>query len=82
MIILLGKTSYNIVDGCWEVALALAFPSCDYCRHYLVVMLLPMKNVDACRAVALAPIVDRGLSWFTVKCKFESQGKVRHQNYS
>ncbi|XP_010509163.1 PREDICTED: uncharacterized protein LOC104785605 isoform X3 [Camelina sativa] len=27
-------------------------------------------------AVALAPIVDRGLSWFTVKCKFESQGKA------
>jgi len=41
-----------------------------------------MKNVDGCRAVALAPIVDRGLSWFTVKCNFESQGKVRHLNYS
>ncbi|KAF8048488.1 hypothetical protein N665_2494s0004 [Sinapis alba] len=27
-------------------------------------------------AVALAPIVDRGLSWFTVKYKFESQGKA------
>ncbi|ESQ52542.1 hypothetical protein EUTSA_v10017229mg [Eutrema salsugineum] len=27
-------------------------------------------------AVALAPIVDRGLSWFTVKFKFESQGKA------
>ncbi|AEC09571.1 Gag-Pol polyprotein/retrotransposon [Arabidopsis thaliana] len=27
-------------------------------------------------AVALAPIVDRGLSWFTVKCNFESQGKA------
>lgn len=35
-------------------------------------------NVEGCRAVALAPIVDRGLSWFTVKFKFESQGKVRH----
>lgn len=33
---------------------------------------------DGCRAVALAPIVDRGLSWFTVKYKFESQGKVSH----
>ncbi|CBI40636.3 uncharacterized protein LOC132252663 isoform X3 [Vitis vinifera] len=27
-------------------------------------------------ALALAPIVDRGLSWFTVKFKFESQGKA------
>ncbi|KAJ4906861.1 Uncharacterized protein Rs2_10519 [Raphanus sativus] len=27
-------------------------------------------------AVALAPIVDRGLSWFTVKYKFKSQGKA------
>lgn len=33
-----------------------------------------------CRAVALAPIVDRGLSWFTVKYKFKSQGKVSHPN--
>ncbi|KFK23697.1 hypothetical protein AALP_AAs45549U000100, partial [Arabis alpina] len=33
-------------------------------------------------AVALAPIVDKGLSWFTVKFKFESQGKVRHSNCS
>lgn len=29
-----------------------------------------------CRALALAPFVDRGLSWFTDKFKFESQGKV------
>lgn len=29
-----------------------------------------------CRALALAPFVDRGLSWFTTKMKFESQGKV------
>lgn len=51
--------------------------SLDYCqaRMYLVV------NVDGCRAVALAPIVDRGLSWFTVKCKFESQRKVRHSKF-
>ncbi|XWS65423.1 hypothetical protein CRYUN_Cryun05aG0111500 [Craigia yunnanensis] len=27
-------------------------------------------------ALALAPFVDRGLSWFTVKFKFESQGKA------
>ncbi|KAL6327212.1 hypothetical protein AAG906_015251 [Vitis piasezkii] len=27
-------------------------------------------------ALALAPIVDRGLSWFTLKFKFESQGKL------
>ncbi|KAG8391069.1 hypothetical protein BUALT_Bualt01G0149500 [Buddleja alternifolia] len=28
------------------------------------------------RALALAPFVDRGLSWFTVKFGFRSQGKV------
>lgn len=28
------------------------------------------------RALALAPLVDRGLSWFTLKFKFESRGKV------
>ncbi|XP_044462572.1 uncharacterized protein LOC123193591 isoform X2 [Mangifera indica] len=27
-------------------------------------------------ALALAPVVDKGLSWFTVKFKFESQGKA------
>ncbi|CAN8284849.1 unnamed protein product [Cochlearia groenlandica] len=27
-------------------------------------------------AVALAPFVDRGLSWLTVKCKFKSQAKA------
>ncbi|XP_065865261.1 uncharacterized protein [Euphorbia lathyris] len=27
-------------------------------------------------ALALAPFVDRGLSWFTIKFKFESQGKA------
>ncbi|CAK7336407.1 unnamed protein product [Dovyalis caffra] len=30
------------------------------------------------RALALAPFVDRGLSWFTVKFKFASQEKVGH----
>uniref|UniRef100_F6I6L6 Uncharacterized protein n=1 Tax=Vitis vinifera TaxID=29760 RepID=F6I6L6_VITVI len=34
------------------------------------------KLVRAGGALALAPIVDRGLSWFTVKFKFESQGKA------
>ncbi|RVW94026.1 hypothetical protein CK203_034013 [Vitis vinifera] len=34
------------------------------------------KLVRAGGALALAPIVDRGLSWFTVKFKFESQGKL------
>jgi hypothetical protein len=29
-----------------------------------------------CRALALAPFVDRGLSSFTNKFKFQSQGKV------
>lgn len=29
-----------------------------------------------CRALALAPIVDKGLSWFMAKFKFESQAKV------
>lgn len=29
-----------------------------------------------CRALALAPVVDRGLSWFTIKFKFESKGEV------
>ncbi|XP_073141022.1 uncharacterized protein [Henckelia pumila] len=33
------------------------------------------KLVRAGGALALAPIVDRGLSWFTVKFKFESQEK-------
>ncbi|KAK2991723.1 hypothetical protein RJ640_004251 [Escallonia rubra] len=28
------------------------------------------------RALALAPFVDRGLSWFTAKYEFESQGKA------
>lgn len=28
------------------------------------------------RALALAPFVDKGLSWFTVRFKFESEGKV------
>ncbi|KAK1287730.1 hypothetical protein QJS10_CPB19g01888 [Acorus calamus] len=34
------------------------------------------KLVRAAGALALAPIVDRGLSWFTAKFKFESQGKA------
>ncbi|WOL20208.1 hypothetical protein Cni_G29012 [Canna indica] len=28
------------------------------------------------RALALAPVVDQGLSWFTIKFKFESEGKA------
>lgn len=38
--------------------------------------LLILQRWSLCRALALAPFVDRGLSWFTVKLKFESQGKV------
>ncbi|KAI4323628.1 hypothetical protein L6164_023219 [Bauhinia variegata] len=34
------------------------------------------KLIRAGGALALAPFVDRGLSWFTVKFKFESQGKA------
>lgn len=34
------------------------------------------KIVRAGGALALAPFVDRGLSWFTVKFEFESQGKA------
>ncbi|WRX12167.1 hypothetical protein QQP08_004654 [Theobroma cacao] len=34
------------------------------------------KLVRAGGALALAPFVDRALSWFTVKFKFESQGKA------
>ncbi|KAK6787095.1 hypothetical protein RDI58_015620 [Solanum bulbocastanum] len=34
------------------------------------------KIVRAGGALALAPFVDTGLSWFTTKMKFESQGKV------
>lgn len=34
------------------------------------------KLVRAGGALALAPFVDGGLSWFTVKFKFESQGKA------
>ncbi|KAJ6326126.1 hypothetical protein OIU78_013257 [Salix suchowensis] len=36
------------------------------------------KLVRAGGALALAPFVDRGLSWFTGKFKFESQEKVEH----
>ncbi|KAG6781584.1 hypothetical protein POTOM_014495 [Populus tomentosa] len=36
------------------------------------------KLVRAGGALALAPFVDRGLSWFTVIFKFESQEKVEH----
>ncbi|PIN14060.1 hypothetical protein CDL12_13297 [Handroanthus impetiginosus] len=34
------------------------------------------KLIRAGGALALAPFVDRGLSWFTVKFGFESQGKA------
>ncbi|XVF41048.1 hypothetical protein PTKIN_Ptkin01aG0248600 [Pterospermum kingtungense] len=34
------------------------------------------KLVRAGGAMALAPFVDWGLSWFTLKFKFESQGKA------
>ncbi|CAK9148714.1 unnamed protein product [Ilex paraguariensis] len=34
------------------------------------------KLLRAGGALALAPFVDKGLSWFTVKFKFESQGKA------
>ncbi|KAK3422785.1 hypothetical protein EUGRSUZ_G03186 [Eucalyptus grandis] len=34
------------------------------------------KLIRAGGALALAPFVDRGLSWFTTKCKFESQEKA------
>ncbi|KAL9224998.1 hypothetical protein vseg_000971 [Gypsophila vaccaria] len=34
------------------------------------------KLIRAAGALALAPIVDKGLSWFTVKFKFDSQGKA------
>ncbi|CAK9325714.1 unnamed protein product [Citrullus colocynthis] len=34
------------------------------------------KLARAAGALALAPFVDRGLSWFTVKYNFESQGKA------
>lgn len=34
------------------------------------------KLVRAAGALALAPLVDRGLSWFTVKFKFQTQGKA------
>lgn len=34
------------------------------------------KLLRAGGALALAPLVDRGLSWFTVRYKFESRGKA------
>ncbi|XP_021733905.1 uncharacterized protein LOC110700637 isoform X2 [Chenopodium quinoa] len=34
------------------------------------------KLLRAAGALALAPLVDRGLSWFTVRYKFESRGKA------
>ncbi|RZS15390.1 hypothetical protein BHM03_00047229 [Ensete ventricosum] len=39
-------------------------------------VLRPSFVLFACRALALAPFVDRGLSWFTVKFKFESKGQA------
>ncbi|KAK4410873.1 hypothetical protein Sango_0160300 [Sesamum angolense] len=38
-----------------------------------VIVMFPVYNR---RALALAPFVDRGLSWFTAKFGFESQGKA------
>ncbi|CAO2836929.1 unnamed protein product [Amaranthus hypochondriacus] len=34
------------------------------------------KLMRAAGALALAPLVDRGLSWFTIRYKFESRGKA------
>jgi hypothetical protein len=31
------------------------------------------------RALAMAPFVDRGLRWFTVKFNFKSEGKVKYE---
>ncbi|CAA6664656.1 unnamed protein product [Spirodela intermedia] len=35
------------------------------------------KLLRAAGALALAPLVEKGLSWFTIKFKFDSQGKER-----
>uniref|UniRef100_A0A803N788 Uncharacterized protein n=1 Tax=Chenopodium quinoa TaxID=63459 RepID=A0A803N788_CHEQI len=35
-----------------------------------------LAAVSSALALALAPLVDRGLSWFTVRYKFESRGKA------
>lgn len=43
---------------------------------YLIFENLKSAIFRLCRALALAPFVDRGLSWFTTKMKFKSQGKV------
>uniref|UniRef100_A0A9I9EHZ9 Uncharacterized protein n=1 Tax=Cucumis melo TaxID=3656 RepID=A0A9I9EHZ9_CUCME len=40
------------------------------------------KLARAAGALALAPFVDRGLSWFTVNYNFESQGKVARKETS
>ncbi|KAK9139026.1 hypothetical protein Scep_008707 [Stephania cephalantha] len=41
------------------------------------------KLARAAGALALAPLVDKGLAWFTVKFKFESKGRaVILTNYS
>jgi len=34
--------------------------------------------VVCARALALAPFVDRGLRWFTVKFNFKSEGRVKY----
>ena len=39
------------------------------------------RGVFLCSALALAPFVDRGLSWFTVKFKFQSQGKASEKKF-
>jgi hypothetical protein len=40
--------------------------------------MLPLSVMGDARALALAPFVERGLRWFTVKFNFKSEGKVKY----
>jgi hypothetical protein len=40
--------------------------------------ILPLSVMVDARALALAPFVERGLKWFTVKFNFKSEGKVKY----
>jgi hypothetical protein len=40
--------------------------------------MLPLSVMVDARALALAPFVEKGLRWFTVKFNFKSEGKVKY----
>jgi hypothetical protein len=50
----------------------------QYKSIYLYPEMLPLSVMVDTRALALAPFVERGLRWFTVKFNFKSEGKVKY----